>query len=125
MKKTISVVVVLGAFLAAGTANAGSYSGPHADWVSKLLSRSGSWSCPSKAPKVKADACARDTSVAAAVMYAWAAECYAQRGEKSRAAAHAEQMYENLQSANSLCSNAPSVGGGSCDTERIFDCGEM
>ena len=59
------------------------YNGKHSDWVRKLLTRVGGWKCPANAadsgapPTVKADECMRDKYVAAAVLYAWAAECYA------------------------------------------------
>ena len=79
--------------------------------------------CPDNPPKIKAEQCARDASVAAAVSFAWAAECYAEQGEKNRATAHAEEIYNNLNFANSLCSNAPSIAGrAECDTLKIFPC---
>ena len=68
----------------------------------------------------------RDGYVAAAVLYAWAAECYARREEVNKAGAAAEQMYEQLKAAQSLCSDAPSFGSGKeCDTVRIYRCGEL
>ena len=100
-----------------------SYLALHSDWVNRLLDRSGPWSCPSSPPKIKADTCMRDSYVASAVQYAWAAECYAEQGEKNRAVAHAELMNENLKKAKELCSNAPSIAGTSrCDTMEIFSC---
>ncbi len=106
------------------------YNGRHGDWVRKLLGKVGAWKCPANAsdsgtpPSVKVDACMRDKYVAAAVLYAWAAECYARQQEDAKAGEAADQMYENLKSAKGLCSDAPSVGGGSCDTEKIFSCDE-
>ena len=107
------------------------YNGRHSDWVRKLLTRVGSWRCPSNAsdsgapPSVKAEECTRDTYVAAAVLYAWAAECYARQEEDSKAGDAADQMYENLKNAKSLCSDAPSIGPArDCDTLQIFGCDE-
>src|SRR5258707_5960026 len=63
------------------------YNGKHSDWVRKLLTKVGGWKCPANAsdsgapPSVKADECMRDKYVAAAVLYAWAAECYARNEE--------------------------------------------
>lgn len=114
------------------TAQSFTYNGKHSDWVRKLLTRVGGWKCPANAsesgtpPKVKAEECSRDASVAAAVLYAWAAECYARNEEDSKAEEAAEQMYKRLESVQELCSGAPSVGGGGkCDTEDIFGCGEL
>ena len=102
------------------------YAGKYSDWVIKLLDRSGPWSCPDNPPKIKAKQCARDASVAAAVSFAWAAECYAEQGEKNRATAHAEEMYKNLMDAKNLCSDAPSFAGAKeCDTMNIFACPQV
>ena len=108
------------------------YKGRHADWVGKLLDRAGTWQCPASPddrgtpPKVKAEQCQRDAYVAAAVLYAWAAECYANQSENDKAEAAADQMYENLKQAQGLCSNAPTFGGASsCDTESVYRCGEL
>jgi hypothetical protein len=107
------------------------YSGRHSDWVRKLLTRVGGWRCPSNAsdsgapPSVKAEECMRDKYVAAAVLYAWAAECYTRQEEDSKATDAADQMYENLKSAKGLCSDAPSIGPArDCDTIGIFGCNE-
>ena len=107
------------------------YNGRHSDWVRKLLTRVGSWRCPSNAsdsgapPSVKAEECTRDTYVAAAVLYAWAAECYARQEEDSKAGDAADQMYEQLKNAKSMCSDAPSIGPSrDCDTIKIFGCDE-
>jgi hypothetical protein len=108
------------------------YNGKHGDWVRKLLTRVGGWKCPANAsdsgapPSVKADECMRDKYVAAAVLYAWAAECYARNEEDSKAQDAAEHMIEQLKSAQGLCSDAPSIGPArDCDTERIYACGEL
>jgi hypothetical protein len=67
----------------------------------------------------------RDKYIAAAVLYAWAAECHARQEEDSKAGDAADQMYENLKNAKSLCSDAPSIGPArDCDTLRIFGCDE-
>jgi hypothetical protein len=107
------------------------YNGRHSDWVRKLLTRVGGWRCPSNAsdggapPSVKAEECMRDKYVAAAVLYAWAAECYTRQEEDSKAGEAADQMHENLKSAKGLCSDAPSIGPShDCDTLRIFGCDE-
>lgn len=106
------------------------YNGRHSDWVRKLLTKVGVWKCPANAsdsgtpPSVKVEACMRDKYVAAAVLYAWAAECYARQNEDGKAGEAADQMYENLKNAKGLCSDAPSVGGGECDTIKIFGCDE-
>ena len=109
------------------------YSGRHSDWVRKLLTRVGGWRCPSNAsdsgapPTVKAEECMRDKYVAAAVLYAWAAECYTRQEEDSKAADAADHMYEELKKAKGLCSDAPSFGFGTkteCDTIKIFGCDE-
>jgi hypothetical protein len=108
------------------------YSGPHSDWVHRLLDRVGGWSCPepgsdaAQPPKVRAEECIRDAYVAAAVQYAWAAECYARNEEDAKAGEAAKMMYEQLTNAQSLCSDAPTfAGASSCDTEKIFRCGEL
>lgn len=107
------------------------YKGKHSEWVSKLLTRVGGWKCPANAsdggapPSVDAEECMRDKYVAAAVLYAWAAECYARNEEDSKAADAAANMYKQLQEAQSFCSNAPTVGGGGCDTTDIYKCGEL
>jgi len=108
------------------------YHGRYSEWVRKLLTRVGGWKCPANAsdsgapPKVKAEECMRDKYVAAAVLYAWAAECYARNEEDSKAEEAAEEMYKNLKSADGMCSNAPSIGPPTeCDTIRIFGCNEL
>jgi hypothetical protein len=108
------------------------YNGKHSDWVRKLLTRVGGWECPSNdgesgtPPKVKAKTCNRDHAVAAAVQYAWAAECYARNEEDSKAQSAAEKMYKELELAQAYCSDTPSfAGAGECDTMRIFGCGEL
>jgi len=65
--------------------------------------------------------CIRDTYVAAAVNYAWAAEAYYRLGKYDQAAAAAVQMNENLQYARALCGGT-GVGGGDCRTFSIFPC---
>lgn len=107
-----------------------SYNGPHSDWVQKLLNRAGGWYCPAEGqtggnPTVKAESCQRDQYVAAAVLYAWAAECYSRQGETNKAQAAAEEMYKNLKAADELCSDSSSFGGRGCDTNNIFKCGGL
>jgi hypothetical protein len=107
------------------------YSGPYADSVRRLLSNVGPWSCPESVrsqtgtvpPDVKADACTRDGYVKAAVLNAWAAECYARTERDVQAREKAGAMMAELQKARALCSNAPTFGGvGTCDTLRIYAC---
>jgi len=82
------------------------YNGKHSDWVRKLLTRVGGWKCPANAadsgtpPTVKADECMRDKYVTAAVLYAWAAECYTRNEEDTKAADAADYMYKQLKSAD-------------------------
>lgn len=104
----------------------GTYSGPYADWVHRLLGRVGSWSCPTAPPSIRAQACVRDGQVAAAVNYAWAAECYAEAGRDRDAQKSANSMMDMLKAAQSLCSNVPTTAGASgCDTLSIFPCGSL
>lgn len=102
------------------------YDGNYKDWVDKLLNAAGAWDCPYNAPRVKADGCALDRQVAAAVASAWQAECLARDGETDKAGAAAEQMYNNLKLAAGMCnkSSVSQLGEGekSCDTGYIFDC---
>lgn len=107
-------------------AEAGAYGGKHSDWVRKLLSRAAGWSCPQTPPQVDAQGCARDPYVAAAVMYAWAAECYAAKGEHNLGAEHAGQMVENLRNAEQLCSDSPATAQGrDCATRNLYACGAL
>ena len=111
------------------------YHGRYSEWVRKLLTRVGGWKCPANAsdsgapPKVKAEECMRDKYVAAAVLYAWAAECYARNEDDSKAEEAAEEMYKNLKNASDMCSDAPTFNFGGprrdCDTLRLFNCGEL
>ena len=111
---------------------AGTYLGANAGMVHQLLGRVGGWSCPSSpiaqdgmAPQVKANQCMRDQYVKAAVLNAWAAECYARAERDSSAQEQVAQMMQNLQSAQSMCSNAPVFSAGpvtACDTMQIYAC---
>lgn len=104
------------------------YSGPHKEDVGKLLSAVKGWRTNSSLttndgipPEVPVS-CIRDTYVAAAVSYAWAAEAYYRLGYTDKAEEMAGLMDENLYTVKQLCSNGPVVGGGSCDTEEIYPC---
>lgn len=107
------------------------YNGKHKEWVATLLTRVPEWKTPgadgsgAKPPVVKAKACIRDTYVAAAVAYAWAAEAYARQEEDNKAAVAADKMYHELEKAEELCSDVPVLPGGKCDTEHIYRCGEL
>lgn len=90
---------------------------------SDILSKVGPWSCPNTPPQVKLGECIRDTHVAAAAMYAWAAECYTQQGETVKAESSISQMNKELSTAHSYCSSAPSVAGAKqCATLNIYPC---
>jgi hypothetical protein len=126
-----AVVSIVGVSARARTAPAPNYSGPHREWVDRLLTRVSDWNCPSspsasdaRPPRIKADACVRDAYVAAAVLQAWAAECYSRFDQDTRASQAASAMATELDRADSMCSDAPSVGSGTCDTSRIYRCGE-
>jgi TPR repeat protein len=112
------------------------YSGQYADWVRRLLSRVGTYKCPSSVsaqdgtpPNVQVDSTnGRDLLVKAAVLNAWAAECYAEQEHDNEAQAQALMMMTNLQSAQSLCSNAPIISNGPVAppaTWSIYQCGEL
>jgi hypothetical protein len=110
-----------------------SYSGSYASDVSLLLSRVSGWKTNSCLtcndgipPTVKIGTnCVRDTYVAAAVNYAWAAESYARLGKSTDASSMAVRMNTELQRARALCSNGPVFGGSSgitCQTLSIYSC---
>lgn len=106
------------------------YQGSNASIVRDLLSKVSGWRTPSCAncndgipPTVNIGTnCIRDTYVAAAVNYAWAAESYYRLGDTSKAAAMINLMNQSLQYARNLCSSAPGVGGGNCLTFSIYPC---
>jgi hypothetical protein len=108
-----------------------SYSGPYSDWVHKLLSRVGSWSCPSsmsatdgRPPQVQTDSISfRDQYVKAAVLDAWAAECYTRQEHDNEAQTKAQDMMQNLKAAEALCSGNPPCQSG--PTAGIYHCGEL
>jgi TPR repeat protein len=111
----------------------GTYTGPNADWVHRLLERVGSWSCPSSPtaqdgapPQVQtSDASMRDQYVKSAVLQAWAAECYAHQERDNEAQAQALAMMGSIQAAQSLCSNASVIAGGPVPaTMSILGCNE-
>src|SRR4051812_21697957 len=105
-----------------GARNAGGgapavYAGTYQNEVRHLLGRVSGWRTSSNAqtdggvpPNVSiGSGCIRDTYVAAAVNYAWAAESY-YRLNSSNAASMAANMRSQLNNANQLCSNASSGG---------------
>lgn len=106
------------------------YTGSYDQNVRSLLSKVSGWQTPSSlnasdavAPNVPVGTnCIRDTYVAAAVNFAWAAESYYRLGETARAAEMAANMQTQLNNARSLCSNAPGIGGGDCRTFSIYPC---
>ncbi len=102
-----------------------------------------SYSCPTNAPSVSAiidmtGSCIRDTYVAAAVTYCWAAYCYGQQTDDTKCtggscaddAQGAEQcaLYSLCQS-QSLCSDAPTFGDpacgeGGCCSLAVWSCSQ-
>ncbi len=104
---------------------------PYDKEANYLLSRVGSWSLPScrycsdgRPPQVAVgNGCMRDTYVAAAALYAWAAASYAKTGLPDEATYARQTMMGELQKADQLCSNSPSFGGSSCKTLTIWPCG--
>jgi len=110
----------------AGPSGGGLYSGPNAEWVHKLLSTAGSYSCaPVKAPShPNTFACSgRDGYVYSAQQLAWAAECSAQTGHTQDANADANALLDTLKNAGDLC-QAQSMAT-SCTTDRIISCNQL
>jgi hypothetical protein len=105
------------------------YSGPNADQVSTLLSRSFGWSCPTSStasvswqPPQK-QVCMRDSYIIGAVSLAYGAECEARLGRTKEARDDADAMAQNITYAKQLCSKAPVFGPGpECSTIRIVPC---
>jgi hypothetical protein len=117
-----------------GSRNAGGgapaiYAGTYQNEVRHLLNRVSGWRTSTNAqtdggvpPNVSIGAgCIRDTYVAAAVNYAWAAESY-YRLNSANASPMAANMRSQLNSGNSLCSNASSGGLNNCRTLSIWGC---
>lgn len=109
------------------------YDGPHADEVQYLLSRSDGWKLPSCAScgdlkardiPINPNAPLRDTYVGAAITKAFGAEAYAKVGQTDKAEEWANGMHEELQHANALCSDAPTMDarGGTPATLKIWGC---
>jgi hypothetical protein len=107
------------------------YTGPGSDQVRRLLNNVGPWSCPKTAsssagtapPQMSNGYCVRDRYVKAAVMDAWAAECYWRIRRTSAATEKAAAMEAELKTVRGMCSNATALGGGRpCDTEKLYDC---
>lgn len=111
--------------------------------LSKYVSVTGnSYSCPAtldapqdtfEAPAPTPMPCMRDTYVNGAITYCWAAECYAKLGVDEETVAEgkasmtpeeaAAAAQDELDNADSLCSNATPVGPGQeCETLEIYDC---
>lgn len=105
------------------------YQGSYEGEVRHLLNRVNGWRTSSNAqtdggvpPNVSIGAaCIRDTYVAAAVQYAWAAESY-YRLRLAQAASMAEEVHNNLLYANSLCSSASGGGLNNCRTLSLWGC---
>lgn len=67
--------------------------------------------------------CMRDKYVYAALASAWAAESHEVVGNHPAAVDNAKMVRDNLNNANSLCSNAPVVGRPmECTTRGVWDC---
>jgi hypothetical protein len=132
----IAILLVLSPILAEPVL-AQSYKGPGSDWVSLLLSRSGGWSCPAasvsgvaaSAPTAAENRCVRDAYVNAAVQAAWGAECEARHHRITAAYQDESSMASSLQSAASLCSNAPYIASSdpdtSCTTMTVVSCNDL
>jgi hypothetical protein len=109
------------------------YSGIYKDEVYKLLSRSKPWRTPScktgesdgATPSIHSDGtCIRDTYVDAAIQFAWAAESYWRAGSTTKAEESATYARNQLNVANSLCSDVPVPDPGiHCNTLEIWPCG--
>ena len=125
-KARVVLVVAILLTCISSASHAGYYEGKYKEWVDKLLTVAGPWDCPYNGPRVKAEACAQDRQVAAAVTSAWQAECLARDGENDKANAAAEQMYNHLKTAAGMCGKSGvsqmEAGGNSCDTDKLFDC---
>jgi TPR repeat protein len=115
--------------------DSGSYYGSNMEWVRRLLSRVSPGTCPSSMsaqdgnpPRVKANECMCDQYVKAAVLHAWAAQCYAQQDHDNTAQQEVSVMMASLQDAQNLCSDHPILTFAPvtpCDTEQIYRCGEL
>jgi hypothetical protein len=109
----------------------GKYSDVYASEVHMLLGRVTGWNADTP-PKCDVGdcfgiACQRDTYVCAAVLYAWAAEQYSQRGnpgDKEKAVEAAQTMHQQLMNAKNLCSTSPNASNcsNSCKTFSIYPC---
>jgi len=99
---------------------------PMATVSKKLLERVGPWECPDAPPKIDATSCIRDTYVAAAVMNAWARECYIRNGQTAEANQVSADITKHLGYAKELCSSAPVIAPAkACNTETIASCSEL
>lgn len=132
MHRTLWALGFIAALSAPTSASAGSYAGPHAELVSMLLSRSGSWRCPEgskgdvgQMPKIE-PTCIRDSYVGVAVLYSWAAECHAREQKNDQAKQEAQQAFDQAQQALNMCASFKMGGGGGskCATESILRCGD-
>jgi hypothetical protein len=105
------------------------YQGNSAATVRDLLSKVQGWRTASCAncndgipPKVNINPnCQRDTHVASAVQFAWAAESSYRLGNTAQAATLVSKMNESLQAARALCGPS-TINLGSCLTLSIFPC---
>lgn len=113
------------------------YSGPNSEWVQKLLLRAGPWNCPWHAhepdgspPRVPMETGSfRDQYVMAAVLEAWAAECYTRiKRDDAEATAQGQAMMDSLQNAENFCNDAEVISNGHGQlplTWSIYRCGEL
>jgi hypothetical protein len=113
------------------------YGGPNSEWVQRLLDRAGPWNCPwhvhkdeGSPPRVGTESGSfRDQYVMAAVLEAWAAECYTRiRRDDVEATAQGLAMMDSLRSAENLCNQSvanPSPPVQPPLTFPIYHCGEL
>lgn len=105
----------------------GLYSGPHSEWVRKVLTTVGPYSCtPSGKPKVPASfTCQRDAEIYKAQLLAWGAECTEQTGSRNDAVADANVLVQTLRNTKSLCGALAPTGPVRCDTDLIMPCSQL
>ncbi|WP_395094534.1 hypothetical protein [Armatimonas sp.] len=126
--------VDIGASSVSGGTGGGSYKGIYSAQVAYLLSKLDASGIYYKYPKNASDTtlvapnttglanpCIRDGNIAGAMAKAWGAEASARIGS-SNATSYALSMMEDLRSAAELCSNAPTVGTGTCSTLSYVSC---
>jgi hypothetical protein len=113
-----------------GTQHGDPFGGPNGAIVKRLLTAYPAYTLPTcrdcrdgTPPHVDiGENCMRDTYVAGAVYQAWAVASFRSFGDEADAEAQESNMMQNLQSAQELCSDAPTVGGETCKTLKLIPC---